>query len=307
MKICIQTGNLFDRFGIERACGMIAEAGFEGVDLNLDKSISPADIRGGNYKGNCVFEKSPQEAADAWEPVWRALKKEGLEVCQAHSIYPSYVPGRPEVLEWTSRMHAAAVEYAEYTGCRFLVVHGIGVSPRDSSITQEKADELNMRLYGSLTGALKGKKLTVCHENLFTGSGPYFQGACADPHRAAAYIDELNRQAGREAFGLCVDTGHLNLLGIDFRTYAPVAGKRIRALHINDNLGNGDSHRIPFAGSFNWRSFLELLKETGYSGDLSFETFAQTDAACACDERLVLPTLRLIAETGRIFREILNG
>ena len=80
-------------------------------------------------------------------------------------------------------------------------------------------------------------------------------------------------------------------------------GGRIKALHIHDNDGEDDEHLAPFTGSINWPAFCECMRNIGYSGDLSFETFQQTTMNRLGDERMVTAYLRTIREAGTLFRE----
>lgn len=308
-KICLQSGNLPRQFGTEKAFSMIAEAGFEGIDLNLDQSAPGELIRGLKYEGNCVFEKGADEALKSYDGMLRAIRENGLMICQAHSVFPSYVAGHPEVIDWAVKVHSEAIRFCESVGCRSLVVHGIPLNRSDRQMTQRDADELNLLLYRPLIPALQSSPhVTVCMENLFTvNGGRYFEGACANPFKAVEYIDRLNAEAGREAFALCVDIGHLNLLGTDMTSYGPVVGSRIKALHINDNQGNADSHRAPFGGSVMWDKVIRVLREIDYAGDLSFETFAQTDVAFNFDPELVMPCLKLMAAQAEAFRRHLEA
>lgn len=42
-----------------------------------------------------------------------------------------------------------------------------------------------------------------------------YSAICSDIPEACVYIDKLNEIAGEKLFGFCLDTGHLNLLGLD--------------------------------------------------------------------------------------------
>ena len=85
--------------------------------------------------------------------------------------------------------------------------------------------------------------------------------------------DRLNEKAGKECFGLCMDVGHMQLVMKDIRTYAPVLGSRIKCLHIHDNDGVNDSHRIPFecpgstplGGCVDWEDAAEGLRLCEFS------------------------------------------
>lgn len=306
MNICIQSGDIPDRYGFREGYRKIREAGFDCIDWNLDHAAPSDQIKALRYEGNCIFEKELDEIADFYEPELSAIRENGLSVSQAHAVFPAYVEGHPEVLDWTVGVYKKSIAFMSLIGVKNLVVHGISLA---GERTPKETEALNMKLYESLVPALKDNDVTVCLENLFTGK-PFFykEGVCSDPHEAVRMIDHLNALAGRRAFGLCLDTGHLNLLDKDIRAYAPILGERIRCFHIHDNRGNEDSHLAPLTGTVNWTYFVDTLREIGYEGDLSFETYMQDRAAAEFDEELVMPWLRLVAAEGRCFRKrILNG
>ena len=131
-------------------------------------------------------------------------------------------------------------------------------------------------------------------------------GHCTNPDRAAAEIDALNEKAGAEYFGLCLDTGHLNICRTPLYDYIPTLGKRLTALHIHDNDQTNDLHMMPYTGTIRWDIFVRELKASGYEGDLSFETFAQVKTT-RIPKALIPSFLRTIADTAKYFRsEILK-
>lgn len=301
MKLSLESGTLPLRFGIEKGYELIREAGFEGIDWSLDQAIPHKAISSLNYEGKCLFEKSLDELLSYYEPVLRALKENELSVCQAHAVFPSWVDGHAEVIDWAVRMDMRTIELCEAIHCPILIVHGISLKP---GAEKKEQDNLNMRLFEPLAEFLKGKDMIVCLENLFThDTSGYHEGTCSDPAEAAAYIDHLNQLAGRIAFALCFDTGHLNLLSKDVGQYVQTLGSRIRALHLHDNMRNRDAHMAPLTGNFEWEQLVVSLKAVGYHGDLSFETFAQTDRAYRFSPDLVLPYLKLINMFGQVMRK----
>ncbi|MBO4837042.1 MAG: sugar phosphate isomerase/epimerase, partial [Clostridia bacterium] len=48
-------------------------------------------------------------------------------------------------------------------------------------------------------------------------------------------------------------------------------GNRIKALHINDNLGDTDLHTMPFLGSVPWENVMHALYVSGCDADLIYE------------------------------------
>ncbi|MFL0270143.1 sugar phosphate isomerase/epimerase family protein [Candidatus Clostridium radicumherbarum] len=78
----------------------------------------------------------------------------------------------------------------------------------------------------------------------------------------------LNIQSSR--LGFCYDSGHENCYskGTDLlSTY----GDKLMALHLHDNDGTDDQHRIPGEGTINWDSIVRKIKSTSYSGAISLE------------------------------------
>ena len=62
-----------------------------------------------------------------------------------------------------------------------------------------------------------------------------------------------------------------------------------------------DQHKAPYTGTIVWKDFYNGLREIGFDGDLSFETFHQTSIG-EMDEELVAPWLSLIFRIGEHFR-----
>lgn len=305
MLVCIQTGDIVDRLGIAEGYKAIKECGFDAVDWNLDHAWRGRDIRELDYEGKSIMEKPLNEVIAYYADELAVIKKNNLVISQAHAPFPCYVQGHEEVLDYAIKVYERNIEYCDYADCKNLVIHGINYSLSDYDNTPAEIDRLNRKLYFSLVPVLKRTKVTVCLENTFTGfNGVNYAGVFENPAYTSALIDELNAAAGRDdAFGFCLDTGHLNLLHDDFRMIVPVLGKRIKALHIHDNNGTHDEHMAPLTGSVNWHHFCSSLKDAGYEGDLDFETFHQTNVVMDFDFDLLIPWMKLIADTGKCFRK----
>lgn len=87
-------------------------------------------------------------------------------------------------------------------------------------------------------------------------------------------VEELARQVGRighSLVGICLDTGHLNVMGGRSAEAVRVVGAKLFALHVHDNGGRRDDHRPPLGGSTRWAGFAAALCESGYAGTLNLE------------------------------------
>lgn len=308
MDISVQTGGLFPDWGLEpeEAYRMIRQAGFDGVDWNLNQAWDTMEVRKKILK-HCIFEDSLEEIQAHFARELTAIHTNGLKIVQAHAPYPSYVKDFPEFLDYAIRIFQQCVRYCGLVGIPCLVIHGIHTLPDDRTQTPENVRQMNLKLYESLIPQLLETNVKVCLENLICSyRGNILEGCCADPAEAVRYVDYLNDKAGRECFGFCLDTGHLNLVGKRQGPYIRALGSRIKCLHVHDNRGSNDEHLAPYAGNVVWREFTEALRDIGYSGAMNFETFAQIRPERA-DWEAVPILLRTICQIGQTFRAKILG
>lgn len=308
MKISVQSGTVVYDYGFSKGYRMLREAGFEAIDWNIDNLWEARRIRSGDLSGHCYLAESFEATMEETAFEREQIVKNGLAVTQAHAPFPAYVFGCPESLDYAIGVYKNCIRLCDAVGCKNLIIHGITPPAWSGRELHELADECNEKLYRSLIPTLLDSDVTVCLENLFVRGGKILRlGVCSDPHEAADCIDRYNALAGKDCFGFCLDTGHLNLLHGDFYKYITILGGRIKALHIHDNDGQDDEHLAPFTGSIDWENFCMCMREIGYTGDLSFETFRQTALDNVLDERVTAAYLHTIRETGAFFRERILG
>ena len=307
MKISVQTGGIVDPNNYEEGYAIIARAGFEAIDWNLDHAMPYPDILAGKCDDTRIFTKSIDEIMAHYEKQLECIKRNGLEITQAHAPFPCYVDGKPFVLDYMIETYKNIILFCDKIGCKNLVIHGHSLAKNSTYLSAEEVDVVNDKLYTSLIPTLRETNVTVCLENLFSGfASGLSSGVCADPREAVEMIDTYNAIAGKECFGFCLDVGHMNLLRYDPRKYMPILGDRIKALHLHDNSGIIDEHKAPYTGTVNWTAVYTTLKEIGYKGDLSFETANQTSRAML-DQELLEPWVTLIAQIGKHFRNKILG
>lgn len=71
--------------------------------------------------------------------------------------------------------------------------------------------------------------------------------------------------------GICWDFGHANLARVDQAEALRKIGKRLKCVHVADNLGSFDDHLLPFFGKIPWQDIFPILAEIGYEGACSLE------------------------------------
>ncbi|MDO4739828.1 MAG: sugar phosphate isomerase/epimerase family protein [Eubacteriales bacterium] len=282
MKLSVQTGGLLGANTLEETFRLAAEAGFEGVDLNL------------------FFDHTSASLQEFCAPVRAAMQKYGVKIVQAHAPFP-YTPFSETDNEAVLRATEQAVRICGELGCPYLVVHPRPVREQPGC---SQADEFayNLQWYARLIPALEETGVVCCLENLMIDGrdGRLLTGPCMEPREALAYVDALNERAGKALFGFCLDIGHATVMGMDPAEYIRALGGCIRCLHVHDNDGRDDEHVFPFMGVTDWPRVCAALRESGYAGDLSFETFG---IFRRYDRRLTQPLLALLAQTGRMLRD----
>ena len=131
--------------------------------------------------------------------------------------------------------------------------------------------------------------VNVFIENGYTDdNGRFYHNDYSEGSRLVELTDKLNLLAGCDKFGICINVGHANLLGINVRDMVRVCGKKTGIMHINDNDGKGDYHQMPYTFttgrgllSTDWGNIIGDLSRTGFDGRFVFNvegTFKRTPA-----------------------------
>jgi len=83
-------------------------------------------------------------------------------------------------------------------------------------------------------------------------------------------LERLFEEFSPEVLSFCYDTGHgnMNASGLEFLDKWK---DRLGVLHIHDNDGSADQHKLPFSGSVDWDRFVEILAGSAYTGPINLE------------------------------------
>ena len=319
MKIAIQGYATTQRFDVDTAYRMIKEAGFEAIDWALDQQWQdgcqrlcwnrPSIQSGESIEQNCVYDMEMDEIIAHYQPEIDTIKKYGFAITQAHAPFYNYSSKCVDFADYAIETYKKVLKLCAYAGCPRLVIHGYSRQVSDSVLNDNDIHIANMKMYSALIPTALETGVMILLENLFVTdplNSRKYAGTCCDPYDAIAYIDTLNEMAGSECFGLCLDTGHLNLANGYMQEYVEKLGHRIKALHIHDNNGITDLHLSPYSGTIRWGDFYGALKSIGYDGDLSFESFKQISKT-RCADKMVAPSLKFMYECGDFFKSEIIG
>ncbi len=305
LQIGVQTKNVVYDQEPEEGFRLLKRTGFSCVDFSLNGYLVNQEIY--RAKINSFFDRSVQELEAFFTPHKHAAKETGIAVHQMHMPYPNYVPGGSgELNAYLQNVVAPkSMEVCAFLGCPYLVVHGFKLAYFLGSEEQEW--EQTEHFLDGLAPMAKELGITLCIENLYDSIGGHLvEGPCCDGRKAAERIDRLNEKHHGQVLGFCFDTGHANLVGIDFEDFLTTLGSRLKVLHIHDNDGSSDLHQIPFTftktrenrPSTDWEGFIKGLRNIDFRGVLSFET---APVLTAFPDMMKQDVLSFVAKTGRCF------
>ena len=241
----------------EKTLDILRDAGFDYVDVTLWAYSQPGS----------TIEK------DDWRE-WAHRVREhadriGVKIRQTHG---NTLTGKQwddvnyPLRDYTWANNHKCVEITKILGAEWMVMHPTNL-PHDPCYSRKKARDANLEYLAPFIDDAKRVGVGIAVENMVDFSGNRRRYCGGDPEELIELVDMINDPA----VGICIDTGHANLAGIDVGAFIRMAGDRVKSTHINDNRKEGDSHLPPFFGTINWQDTMQAFKDINYTGDFSFE------------------------------------
>ncbi len=259
MKTAMMTGHV-TRFGdLEFALRLIKELGFEAVDLTMYDTIGGPPVRNKELFTGDISANARR--------IKKIAEKIQLPIVQAHTPFHVYRKGDEEYNEYMLETQKLCLEIAGIIGIPYVVIHpAMGVD-----------DEYNKKFFEKLLPLAKKNNIIICVENMWewqSGALHCDYSTCSTPEsflRLMEYIDHPNLKA-------CVDVGHAEMFNGFDKSVSPklmvekLGHKYCAALHLHDNDGVNDYHKIPFEGVIKWEEVYEALTKINYMGNIVTET-----------------------------------
>lgn len=244
-------------------CCEIIDAGVKRMKAHGFDSV---DYQGFAYHE--IFNWSEDEFLKRLGTTAHVCQKNGVHIFQSHG--PSRWPAkdatdedRAEIFEKMSK----SIRGSALLECKYLVLHtimpfGTGkISDEEIRLTRE----INLDYFCKLESVAKAHGVVICLENL-----PFKDFSLSQTSDVVSLVKEINSPYVR----ICLDTGHSAIFGApedDIR----LAGEYLATVHLHDNNGRRDEHKMPFEGKIDWQEVCRALCDVGFDGALNFETWAQ--------------------------------
>ena len=197
------------------------------------------------------------------------LREQNFEISQGHLWLKIRLVSDAEAVEKLCRW----IDMYEAIGIKNMVLHCEQMNKTE--LSKEEKIEKNVEKLRAVAKHIKDKDITVCLENLLgvRAGIPKEELVSGNADDLLAIIEAV----GSDRFGICLDTGHLNLTYKEQREFILRAGNKLKALHIADNEGERDQHLMPFTkGKVNFPQVVEALREIGYCGLFNLEIPGET-------------------------------
>ncbi|MFQ5657004.1 MAG: sugar phosphate isomerase/epimerase family protein [Candidatus Methylomirabilales bacterium] len=167
------------------------------------------------------------------------------------------------------------VETADHLEVGFLVVHPVLVS-RPPDLRGGEIIACHEQSLKRVARLAAGRGIRIALENLGRKNVPDF----ADP----AEVVKLTQRLGEDNVGVCFDTGHCLVSGLDPIEEMDHCLPHVLSFHIHENDGLEDLHWVPGKGRIDWPRFFDKLHTVGYGGLLIMEIWGGQDADRVMEE-----------------------
>ena len=250
MRLATTTGD-FSRYAqTQQQCmEYISRAGFKYVDYNFGKDYNQRD---GVYSADW---------REYLEDVKRAADRLGLKFVQSHTPMGKPLAGGDYHAQFVED-NRRCIEACAILGIPYTVIH----SGYEMHISKEECFDRNRDFFNELLPLAESLGVTILVEN--------FNKMCVD---GMYWIDNapdlltMIEHVNRPSFQAVWDAGHANMQEMPQDEALRLLGSHVKALHVQDNMGDTDAHMAPVFGTLSLDSLIHGLMDIGYSGYFTFE------------------------------------
>lgn len=270
-----------------------AKTGLEHTDFEKMSKLgyTAADLSAIADGRSYIIAKASEDEFEAYLKEERLLAEEnGIWINQVHGPWPCHddiEENRPKNIEHMKKcVRGAALLGAEVLVCHVIMPEGWG-----KETDSEFAWNMNLDVFSRIADYASEYNIKIAIENL-----PFKEISLATVEKVRKLVDTINRPN----LGICLDTGHANVLGLDAGEAVRICKEKLFCLHVHDNKGSlDDTHQIPFLCNINWQNFTDSLKEINFAGVFSLESNAYALMRGEMPEHLAELFFKFEAETAK--------
>lgn len=265
-KIGLSIFNFQWRYGDKEALRLAKEVGCDAVDFSLEAEEPD--------KETSIYFKGEEAVRQYYSELGAYAKELGLIISQTHGRCRPYIndPEADVITLEKTRLDCIATAAL---GAPVVIVHNISTTKMGPDADPDFMHEFSYNMWMDMLPFAKKYGVKIATETF--GDAPKYD-CCNFFGRQEHFLKSLKlvkESEYGEWFTVCVDSGHSNLIS---RFGEPSVGdvirqigKEITVLHLHDNNGLVDQHKLPLSGDIDWKDVFDALDEIGYDGVYNME------------------------------------
>ncbi len=218
---------------------------------------------------NVAEAPRPERLADEVRAIVDEL---GIDMPQAHLLLQANVASADDaVRERDIGILLRQIELCERMGITVGVIHPGGDRP--ATLEAARAEwARRIESFTLLADHAARYDVWLAVENICDASTPARSAMGRRNYGATiSELHELIDAVGAPNMGICYNTGHGNIQGLDMAEAVRQCGERLIGTHIQDSDGTRDQHLAPMRGNIDWEHGIAALREIGYAGLFNLE------------------------------------
>jgi sugar phosphate isomerase/epimerase len=266
-RISLSILDLQEKYGDKGAIDEAARMGLVNVDFDL---VSHSYVNEGD-----VYSLGKDAVREYYSGVFEYAKGKGVKIVQTHGRLIGYgiTPERDEVFVKDAELDCIATEAL---GAKYSVFH-TPAHNHVGDLPAERMLEIGVSLFSIVLPFAKEHGIKIAAETHGTASKYNKMEFFGIPENLKELVRRVRESSpAGDALCVCVDTGHTNLAtNMGYPTVGDVIrdlGDLVEVLHMHDNNGIKDQHKILGTGIIDWKDVLAALREIGFSGYYNLET-----------------------------------
>ena len=208
-------------------------------------------------------------SAEGWKPqveqIMTDATEQGFIFYMGHLPFMGGISKSEEVMTTFKEKVHNGIDAAAALGIQYAIMHPNAANFPLVKYDHDEQRAVTLELLSPFVEHANRVGVNMVVENMRVVSGKM---QC---HRYCMTAEELCDLADTLGVGVCWDFGHAHLSGLKQSKALEYVGKRLKAVHVNDNGGIEDDHVPPFFGSVNWKDAMHGLALTSFEGPFNFE------------------------------------
>ena len=266
-KISLSIIDFQEKYGDIGAIDAAARIGVNAVEFDL----SPHSVD----KEGDVYALGREAVREYFSSVLSYAEGRGVKITQTHGRFYGYgnTPEGDEIFVRNAELDCIATAAL---GAKYCVFH-TPAHNHVGDLPDARMFEIGVSLFSSVLPFAKENGMKIAAETHGTASKYNKMEFFGIPENLLELIRRVRETSpAADALCICVDTGHTNLA---VKHGHPAVGDVIRmlgslveVLHLHDNNGIKDQHKIIGTGIIDWKDVFSALDDIGYSGYYNLET-----------------------------------